>query len=72
MLSMTSDYVTETGCPEPYLRRIAEAGFSRVHWCHQWNTDFLYADCEAAGRFARMVEQHRGGRDDARPAGRGG
>jgi len=46
MLSMTSDYVTDTGCPEPYLRRIAEAGFSHVHWCHQWNTDFLYADCE--------------------------
>lgn len=46
MLSMTSDYVVSTGCPEPYLRRIAEAGFTHVHWCHQWNTDFLYDDAE--------------------------
>ncbi|HUT35367.1 MAG TPA: sugar phosphate isomerase/epimerase family protein [Planctomycetota bacterium] len=47
MLSMTTDYATvSTGCPEPYLRRIAEAGFSHVHWCHHWNTDFLYADAE--------------------------
>ncbi len=46
-LSMTTDYASvSTGCPEPYLRRIAEAGFSGVHWCHQWNTDFVYADCE--------------------------
>ena len=48
MLSITSDYKTSTGCPEPYLRRIAEAGFSHVHWCHQWNTDFVYAAPEVA------------------------
>jgi sugar phosphate isomerase/epimerase len=46
MLSLTTDYMADTGSPEPYLRRIAEAGFSHVHWCHQWNTDFLYEDCE--------------------------
>ncbi len=47
MLSMTTDYANvSTGCPEPYLRRIAEAGFTHVHWCHHWNTDFLYADPE--------------------------
>ncbi len=45
-LSMTSDYVTSTGCPEPYLEGIAQAGFSHVHWCHQWCTDFLYSDSE--------------------------
>ncbi|HOZ48727.1 MAG TPA: sugar phosphate isomerase/epimerase family protein [Candidatus Hydrogenedentes bacterium] len=48
MLSITSDYAQDVGCPEPYLRRIAEAGFSHVHWCHQWNTDFLYAPSEIA------------------------
>ena len=48
MLSITSDYATSTGCPEPSLRRIAEAGFSHVHWCHQWNTDFVYAEPELA------------------------
>jgi len=45
-LSLTSDYATSTGCPQPYLQRIAEAGFTHVHWCHHWCTDFLYADCE--------------------------
>ena len=45
-LSLTTDYAAGTGCPEAYLRRIAEAGFTHVHWCHQWNTDFVYHDCE--------------------------
>ncbi len=43
MLSITTDYVHDTGDPEPYLRRIAEAGFTHLHWCHHWNTDFLYS-----------------------------
>lgn len=46
MLSIATDYVTDYGSPEPYLRRIAEAGFSRVHWCHHWCHDFFYEDCE--------------------------
>lgn len=46
MLSLTTDYMTGLGCPEPYLRRIHEHGFSHIHWCHQWNTDFLYAEPE--------------------------
>jgi len=46
MLSMTTDYRAGTGCPEPYLRRIAEAGYTHLHWCHQWDTDFLYAEPE--------------------------
>lgn len=46
MLSMTTDYARSTGNPGPYLRRIAEAGFSHIHWCHQWNTDFIYSQYE--------------------------
>ncbi len=46
MHSITTDYVKSTGSPAPYLRRIAKAGFSYVHWRHQWNTDFLYANSE--------------------------
>ena len=46
MLSMTSDYRTDAGCPQPYLRRIAEAGFTHTHWCHHWSTDFLYGESE--------------------------
>ena len=57
-LSMTTDYMADTGCPEPYLRRIAEAGFTHVHWCHQWNTDFLYAPCEV-DQIARWLREFR-------------
>jgi sugar phosphate isomerase/epimerase len=46
MLSITSDYVKSTGNPEPYLKRIADAGFSHIHWCHHWNTDFIYSQSE--------------------------
>lgn len=42
-LSITTDYLEDRGNPSPYLRRIADAGFSHVHWCHDWNTDFLYS-----------------------------
>ena len=46
MLSITTDYAKDTGDPSPYLKQIAEAGFSHIHWCHQWNTDFLYSKWE--------------------------
>ncbi len=46
MLSMTTDYAISTGNPEPYLKRIADAGFTHIHWCHHWNTDFLYGPAE--------------------------
>ena len=45
-LSITTDYARDTGDAEPYLQRIAEVGFSHVHWCHQWNTDFIYSTWE--------------------------
>ena len=48
MLSITTDYARSTGDPSPHLRRIADAGFTHIHWCHQWNTDFVYAPCEVA------------------------
>jgi sugar phosphate isomerase/epimerase len=46
MLSITSDYVESYGNPQPYLKRIAAAGFTHIHWCHHWNTDFLYSKPE--------------------------
>ena len=45
-LSITADYVTSRGCPEPYLRRIAEAGFIHVHWGYHYHTDFMYSRWE--------------------------
>ena len=46
MLSITSDYIESYGNPQPYLERIAAAGFTHIHWCHHWNTDFLYSEPE--------------------------
>ena len=53
MLAVTSDYFQSEGDPLPYLKRIAEAGFTHIHWCHHWNTDFLYPnhEIEAIGRW---------------------
>lgn len=48
MLSLTSDYFTEEGDAAPYLRALAEAGFTHVHWCHRWRSDELYTDDEIA------------------------
>jgi sugar phosphate isomerase/epimerase len=45
-LAVTSDYATDSGDPSPYLRHIADAGFTHVHWCHQWSTDFAYSRYE--------------------------
>ncbi|OPY68015.1 MAG: hypothetical protein A4E63_02134 [Syntrophorhabdus sp. PtaU1.Bin050] len=45
-LSVTTDYTRDTGDPSPYLRRIADAGFSHIHWCHRWCTDFMYSKSE--------------------------
>ncbi len=45
-LSITTDYVQSIGDPLPYLRAIGESGFSFIHWCHQWNTDYVYSTDE--------------------------
>jgi sugar phosphate isomerase/epimerase len=45
-LAITSDYFQSEGDPRPYLKRIAEAGFTHIHWCHHWATDFIYSEHE--------------------------
>ena len=44
--SVTTDYAIETGDLYPYLVKIAESGFTSIHWCQHWNTDFLYSRYE--------------------------
>ncbi|MEZ4727772.1 MAG: sugar phosphate isomerase/epimerase family protein [Caldilineaceae bacterium] len=46
VLSITTDYQLDQGDPQPFLCAIAEAGFTHIHWCHQWNTDFVYHEAE--------------------------
>jgi sugar phosphate isomerase/epimerase len=43
MTSIATDYRQDTGSPYQHLQAIAAAGFTHVHWCHHWNTDFVYA-----------------------------
>jgi sugar phosphate isomerase/epimerase len=38
--------MADVGDPSPSLKMIADAGFSHIHWCHQWCTDFLYSGHE--------------------------
>ncbi len=45
-LSISTDYFKNTGNPEPYLKKISEAGFKYIHWCHEWNTDYIYSESE--------------------------
>ena len=54
-LGCHSDAAVSRGNPRPFLRRIAAAGFTHVHWCHHWDSDFVYADAEvdAIGRWLR-------------------
>lgn len=47
-LAQTTIYRQSIGDPEPSLRAIAEAGFSHLHWSHQWYTDFMYSIPELA------------------------
>lgn len=45
-LSITTDYEKDHGHPELYLEKISKAGFTHIHWCHEWNTDHVYSDQE--------------------------
>jgi sugar phosphate isomerase/epimerase len=55
-LSMTTDYVKFTGDPLPYLGRIARAGFTHVHWCHEWCTSHFYEE-EEVNAISRELDQ---------------
>lgn len=45
-LAINTDFLGGVGNPEPALKAIAEAGFTHLHWCHQWCSDFLYGKAE--------------------------
>lgn len=70
MLSITTDYLQDTGDPEPFVRAIAAAGFTHVHWCHHWNTDFAYDEPEVAQIQAWLRELGLGLTDLHASAGR--
>lgn len=47
-IALNTDFLTSRLSPEKYLRLISEAGFTHLHWCHHWNTDYLYSSYEIA------------------------
>ncbi len=47
-ISIATDFNGSTGSPRDSLKAISEAGFTHLHWCHQWCTDFLYSKHEIA------------------------
>ncbi len=47
-LSINTDFKSGNGYPFTYFHDIREAGFTHIHWCHNWNTDFLYTEPEFA------------------------
>jgi len=46
MFSICTDYAVDTGDPSIYLENIAEAGFTNIHWCHEWGSDHFYTPDE--------------------------
>ena len=45
-VAFATNFLKSTGSPVFQLEKIAEVGFTHVHWCHHWNTDFLYGKYE--------------------------
>ena len=48
-LAMATDYCGYVSDREDIrltLRKIAEAGFTHVHWCHEWDGDHMYSEEE--------------------------
>jgi sugar phosphate isomerase/epimerase len=49
MITINTDYKGEipfTNDIEKTLRKISEAGFTYVHWCHEWEGNYLYCTSE--------------------------
>ena len=56
-IGLNTDFLASTGSPEPYLKAIAEAGFTHLHWCHQWCTDFFYNSSELA-QYGKWLKEY--------------
>jgi sugar phosphate isomerase/epimerase len=45
-LSITTDFNGSKNDPSEPIVQAKEAGFDAIHWCHEWNTDYLYSQDE--------------------------
>ena len=55
-IAINTDFLSGTGNPEFALSAAADAGFSHLHWCHQWCTDFIYGKAEISA-IATMLKR---------------
>ena len=39
------------------LGKIAQAGFSHIHWCFEWDGDYIYSSYEMQ-QIKELMEQH--------------
>ena len=58
-LAVNTCFLSASGSPEGALKAIAEAGFTYLHWCHHWRTDFLYgpAELKQCAQWLRSFDQ---------------
>ena len=56
-IALNTDFLTSRLSPEKYLRLTSEAGFTHLHWCHQWNTDYLYSASEI-DQYKKWLKQY--------------
>lgn len=47
-IAVATDYAGSRGDPRDSLHNISKAGFTHLHWCHEWNSDHFYTDAELA------------------------
>lgn len=48
-LAIATDYMGEskkTEDLEHILKMVSEAGFTHIHWCHEWDGDYTYSTYE--------------------------
>ena len=57
-IALNTDFLTSRLSPQKYLRLIGEAGFTHLHWCHQWNTDYLYSTYEIA-QYKKWLQEYQ-------------
>lgn len=66
---MATDYANDIGDAEPYLKKIADAGFRHIQWTHHWKHDFIYTKSEIQRIAKTMKDLHLSLYDIHGPAG---
>lgn len=61
MLAFATDYrgeIPHTEDIDRILRKISEAGFEYVHWCHEWEGNYIYSKSEMK-QIREMIDKYK-------------